>query len=475
MIIIINSCIILSIIVLRFYFIKYYGKYNIDLDNHLAYLNAMENDNKIHESAMEEDNVIPPLPYFFLKHLNKNNIKYFSFIVDIIFISIFLFYMLYFENYTWDKVVINLLIYTLLPSLFMESLFFSGRMLGIVGVNLIYLVFKLPIDIRIKAFLLITLFTFIFFSSKFANQFIVLILLPVSIIMGDYIFIICYLVAIFVSILISRGQIIGIFKGHVLHCTWSFKNQIEFYFRKNYFREFEKTRVSSSEVDLVFTLKKLVFFLKEPIILTIAFLTYKSNFNSLFPVLVIVTFALYLVLSIFVRLDKTIGESNRYFEYVIIPLIFIFNNSNAGFNYIFYLCFFILLINVIQKNYQGKKNFINNRGSSNDIVTLTSYLSDYPPSKIISFPIGLSNKLAQKLKMHKFYYPYSYKGSYFLTKKGIFPYFSLKENLLHSSEDVQVIILYRDYVNEDVEKKLQQLFHLTLDKRIGKFIVYKNI
>jgi len=437
---------------------------------------------RINTSAVGEINRYPFLIHLFMTKVENQFIqKYFSLFFEILFILIVYKYLSLLKINA-NTVMAGLIILSISTTSFAQVRFFSARVLGLIFFNLILLTTYADIPLYYKVVIEIFCLTPIFLGSKFAHQAYVFVVLPVALLFFKTDLLISYPAAIIVSFVLTKGFVKEVFKAHIMHCYWSFHYHMDYYVFGRYYRDFESEPVIRKELSFGRTLNNLAALIKNPVLIFIPFMLIFSdvsqlNFNL---ALIIVVLFIYVLLAIFARLNRSIGSSERYFEYIMLPLVMELNASKlfdhnlffpllgvVFFASIFWVCFMLRKQNrSLRESGRVFDNF--------EIKELMKYLDSLPSSVIVSLPISISNFLAMNEK-HKFFYPYSFFAQYFLCRVGILPYFKFDNNNLLNKK-------YIDYLVADIKRVPSEHLGLIIEKykyelefKNSSYHVYKKV
>lgn len=464
-----------SLYLVKLFIIKKYHNLNIDQYNHNAFIKSLSTNFKLKVSALRETNTYPFLIHMFMDKVKNNYVKkYFSFSIEIIFLLLISWY-LYSIDIEIQNILPILIILSVSTTSFSQVRFFSARTFGIALFNCILLVTYTDLDFGIKIVLEVLCLIPIFLASKFAHQAFVFVVIPAAILFLKTDILISYPLALVISYIMTNGFVVRIFKAHITHCYYTFFYNMDLYVFGHYYREFESKKVDRKEFSVLRTVRSLFGVIKNPVLVLIPLLfLYGSNLEIDFNILLIlIVTGIYILLSICTRLNWSVGEAGRYFEYILVPLAF--SSYNYGLFDIKY--FYIILILIIFASFSwvvfliGRENKsirlggrVYDNKESNELI---SFLKTLRKSRVASLPIAISNFLALNSE-HEYYYPFSYLSQYFLQRKGILPFFKFdNSNLLNKK--------YIDYLVVDVRQIPQEYLEQIINKYKYSLIFHNAI
>lgn len=474
------------------YFIanKYFNM-SIDIYNHKAFINSINNNYIIPSSAIRESNTYPPLIHLFYNALEHNGLnQYFSFTFFILNQVVAL--CIGFYLFDFNLAVVLLLISSLSTSLILDVRTYNARILGVFMYNLLFLFILLSFKHSLFFVpLQVVLCVLIIFSSRFAHQMIWFVVLPSSMILGVYEFLFSYLISVVLLFYIFNGHGIKIIKGHVEHLRYYFFNGVEFWAFQKYWREFgcSVSNDKKKNEKLLSVLKLFKIFLRQPVtILMAVFIFLNTSFSSPTQLLEY-KFSLFCFLSGFVfylatafsdKVNKFIGDGFRYWEYLLIPFgaFFCIANSNSLSILEFKVILGVISILVLIVTHRDLKNVSKNiyrtsRVENENLNNLCKELDSLKYDNILTLPISLSNVLSVNTTK-KYFYAYTFFGFWFLNRKGIFPWFKRgNENLLNKSY-VNYLVIDRSQVDELIEAQLIIDYKLTYLFESSLYVVYKK-
>ncbi|MCP5382480.1 MAG: hypothetical protein H6912_08920 [Kordiimonadaceae bacterium] len=471
---------ILSVGLILIYFVKLliinkYHELNIDQYNHTAFIQSLSTNFKLKVSALRETNTYPFLIHLMMKNIkNKLISKYFSLFFEVLFLILMSFYLLSIGA-DLKSILSVLLVLSISTTSFSQVRFFSARVLGLFLFNTILLASYTYLPLGIKILIEIACLVPIFLASKFAHQAFVFIILPVAVFFLKIDIIISYALALLLTYIITKGFIIEILKAHILHCYWSFFNHMDYYVYGHYYREFENEKFERNEFSLKRSIRNLASFFKNPVVILIPiFFIFiggiQLDFNT---TSILIVLFIFLVLALYTRLNRSIGESGRYFDYILLPLSISLYNSGifeTNFFYIVLLAIIvaafariILLIKKENKSLRAAGRIFDNNVSAE----LEIFLRKLPRGRVVSLPISISNYLAT-ITEHEYYYPFSYLSQYFLQRSGILPFFKFDNNNLLNKK-------YIDYLVVDVRQIPQEYLEQIINKYKYSLIFHNAI
>lgn len=464
---------LMSIYFAKLFIIRKYNNLNIDQYNHNAFINSLSTNFKIKTSALREINTYPFLIHMLMNKIkNKFISKYFSFFFEVIFMILMACYM-YQTGVDAQLILSALIILSISTTSFSQVRFFSARVFGLFFFNVILLTTSTDFPIEIKILIEVICLIPIILASKFAHQVYVFAVLPAAIMYSQMDILYSYPLALALTYLITKGFIVEILRAHILHCYWSFYNHMDYYVFGHYFREFEDEKVERNEFSLERSARNLFSVVKNPVVLLIPVLfIYNSDLKLDFNVILItIVVGIFLLLGLYSRLNRSIGEAGRYFDYILLPLTLALYSAGilaSNLFYIFLLVIFILSSIWIFFQIRKENRTLTSGGrvfDSEQVAELGTFLRQLPKSKIVSLPISISNYIAN-ISEHKTFYPYSYFAQYFLKRRGVLPFFKFDDKNLLSKK-------YIDYLVVDI-KQIPVNYLAQIINRYKYTLIYEN-
>lgn len=444
------NLLIVTLIAIRILLIVYFNKYNdIDKANHDTYLKAALRPNKIIDKFI----IDLVLDYPTLVHRVSNK-------VGIVPIQILSEIVLSFTIYLYLKDVTEygeyiFLLYLVSFPFFADFLQFNARVIGLMCIVLMVPIITMHDSYFLNITASILLLFFTNHISKFSFQSSLIFISLYFILEGsfDKTFLIF---SIFYGITILNPSSARLFAAWYKHIFWSFKNQFEIYIRKGYFRKFgEKTE----SLNFRFWCRRILGRLRAMVDnnITLIYLLFLGPiFNATFIFLII-----FIILSISPRLDRSIGEADRYLKY-----IFIFGISNLeqthsesmisyGFSYlesnVFLPVFFssALLWSIYRVwEFRNDISFRSNvrKTLSYNLKNITKPISK--GSKILTLPLSNGNLLPS----YRTSYPYSVEAAKFLSEIKLYPFLDItKDNMRYFEFVIISKEINTDWVNHFIE------------------------
>ena len=437
---------------IRLYLITYFFKFSdIDKANHEVYLRAaVKNNNIIKNFVFDLE-----LDYPTLAHRIAHKI---GFLNTQIFCEIILsFLMFMYLDATSTVGLLLYVLYLLSFPIFADLLQFNARTLGLI-IILMHLPFVTEDSMLLYLGSSVSLLVANIHISRFSFQVSLMFIITYFCIF-DIKSLLLILAISSISLLNHRTRFL--FGGWYSHILWSFKNQHELYIRKGYFRSFgEKVEKLNQKFILRRSLGRLRAIANNNVTLCFIFLSVSSMDTSL------IFLAVFILLSISPRLDRTIGEADRYIAYA-----FIF--GLAGYSYdvanehkfldfelswvpillLSAIGIFLFNVNSFAKALR-ERHTVRSRLKSQ----LDQHMQQIPTDmKICTLPISLGNLITE----HRTTYPYTAKGAEFLSSYGFYPYFALKPN---ANEFYDYLIISKTIKAEWTRRVIKDLKLKVLDE-----------
>ena len=470
------------IYLVKLFIITKYHDLNIDQYNHNAFIKSLSTNFKIKTSAIREPNTYPFLIHMMMDKIkNKFVSKYFSFFFEIMFMLIISWYM-YELGAEIQSLLSVLIILSISTTSFSQVRFFSARVFGLFLFNTILLTTSTDFALEIKILIEILCLVPIFLASKFAHQVYVLVIIPAAILFYKVDILLSYPLAFAFAYILTKGFVVDIVRSHVFHCYWSFFNHMDYYVYGRYYREFEEEKVERNEFSLKRAARNLFSVIKNPVLILIPILFIFSfdvqlNFNV---GTIIIVLGIFLVLALYSRLNRSIGESGRYFDYILVPLVLALYNAGiletSWFYSILifaYIASFLWISALIKR--ENKSLRVGGRVFDNEpAIELMNFLRELPKSKIASLPISISNYLAANSR-HTYFYPYSYFAQTYLQRVGILPFFKFDDKNLLNKKYVDYLVVDSRQISEDYLVQIIKRYRYSLIFQNSTYQVYKKV
>ncbi|HAS6335156.1 hypothetical protein [Vibrio vulnificus] len=428
-------------------------------------------------SAIREVNTYPPLIHIAYKHLDAINIVKFTSLIVLIIIEIVLFFSLLAVSQSVEVAITGTVVGVMSTSLFIDLRSYNARIIGVLLFVCLLMAIEygstlyISISVPILTFFLVT-------GSRFGHQMAMLILMPYSLFIGKPVIFIMYFVTVSILYMTNFLNSKNIIKGHAFHLYYYYKNGMEFWNDKEYWQEFnEKKYKTLKSIDIK---RILVIFIKEPVsILNVIYLFSLFFFNlniTNLDALLIFGNVIYLFVALFNRLDKFIGDSYRYWEYIA-PIFAVVLVSRAGTwpditGMLIAICISLHLIyTTVCLNRNATKLKLNNRFSNNH--ELVKFLEGQDDRNILTIPISLSNRLAVETNK-RYFYGYTFFGFWFLNKVGVTPFFRRENNIIGKSY-VKLIVIDSSQIKQEVITALLEEYKLVQLRKIDSYIIVEKL
>ena len=407
--------------------------------------------------------------------------KYFSFSIEILFMLIMTRYLLEIEVETRSLLSI-LIILSISTTSFSQVRFFSARIFGIALFNIILLVASTDLDLSVKIILEILCLIPIFLASKFAHQAFVFVVLPAAVFFLKVDLLLSYPLALVITFILTKGFVVKIFRAHITHCYYTFFYNMDLYVFGHYYRDFETDKVDRREFSIQRTVMSIISVIKNPVLILIPILfLFGENVEISFNiVLILIVLGIYILLSFSTRLNWSVGESGRYFEYILVPL------SLASYNYgiLTSNLFYVVLFLIIVSSYFWVFSLIRRENRSiiaagrvydnEESIELISFLGTLKKSRVASLPIAISNFLALNSK-HEYFYPFSFLSQYYLQRTGILPFFKFDEKNLLNKKYIDYLVVDKKQIPESYLKQIINRYKYTLVFENANYHVYQKV
>ena len=404
---------------IRLYLITYFFKFaDIDKANHEVYLRAaVQNNNVIKNFVFDLE-----LDYPTLAHRIAHKI---GFLNTQIFCEIILSFVIFmYLDATSSVGLLLYVLYLLSFPIFADLLQFNARTLGLI-IILIHLPFVTEDSVLLYVGSSVSLLVANIHISRFSFQASLMFLITYFCIF-DIKSLILILAISSIALLNRRTRLL--FGGWYGHILWSFKNQYELYIKKGYFRLYgEKVEKFNKKFILRRILGRLRAIANNNI--TLCFIMVSAS--SMGPSLIFL--AVFILLSISPRLDRTIGEADRYIAYAFIFGLVGYSydvsieQNFLGFELVLLPFLLLSATGLFLFNLKSLAQALRERHTARSRLKsqIDRHMRQIPTDmKICTLPISLGNLISE----NRTTYPYTPRGAEFLSSCGLYPYFSPKPN-----------------------------------------------
>lgn len=409
------------LVLIRLFLIKYFFNFaDIDKANHEVYLNAVVHNNNFIKNFIFDLEVDYPTLAHRLAH--KIGFLKTQFLCEITLNCLMFVYL----DATSYPGIFFYGLYLMSFPIFADLLQFNARTLGLI-IILIHLPFITHENVLVYVASAVSLLVITVHISRFSFQTSLIFILTYFCTV-DIKFLLLTLAISSIALLHKRTRLL--FSGWYGHIFWSFHNQFELQVKKGYFRSFgEQIEKVNKRFILRRVLGRVRAIINNNFILGFFIVTSISSNASL------VFLAIFILLGISPRLDRTIGEGDRYIKYALIFSLSDFT-YNFSIQYVLntpilfaFLAFWLCGTFVFFLNVYFFASALHERHTARSLLAskLNRHLRQIPVDmKICTIPLSLGNLIPE----HRTAYPYTPKAAEFLSSYGFFPYFKPQSDVL---------------------------------------------